>query len=186
MLGRLVLVVSVQENNLKNLLIILLAGILLSCKSSKKEFSLFSVSDEEKELIADANFIEGIKLKNDRDYEKAIPLFEKVIKLSKSHDAAHYELAKIYQSIDNFEAALDHINKAVVINPVNKWYLKFQIELTKKLGLYKQVVKSYSVRRKNFPNNLNFDIEFAEFYIQRKQFLKALDLYDEIEKKKWR
>ena len=183
MLERLVLVVSVQENNLKNILIILLAGILLSCKSSEKEFSLFSVSEEEKELIADADFIEGIKLKNDGDYNKAIPLFEKVIKASKSHDAAHYELANIYQTINNSDAALDHINKAVIINPSNKWYLQFQIELTKRLGLYKQVVKSYSVRRENFPNNPNFDIEFSDFYIQRKQYAKALELYEKIEKK---
>ena len=168
---------------MKNILIILLAGILLSCKSSEKGFSLFSVSEEEKELIADSEFIEGIKHKNDGDYEKAIPLFEEVIKSSKSHDAAHYELANIYQSTKNFEAALNHINQAVTINAKNKWYLQFQIDLTKSLGLYNQTAKAYSIRMKNFPDNPIFDIEFSDFYIQSKQYNKALDLYETIEKK---
>ena len=153
MLERLVLVVLVQANNLKNILIILLAGILLSCKSSEKRFSLFSASEEEKEILADADFIEGIKHKNDGNYDKAITLFENVIKSSKSHDAAHFELANIYQTINNPEAALKHINKAVAINPKNKWYLQLQIDLNKRLGLYKQAIKSYSLRREYFPEN---------------------------------
>lgn len=183
MLEKLVLVVLVQANNLKNILIIILAGILLSCKSSEKRFSLFSVSEEEKEILADADFIEGIKHKNDGNYDKAITLFENVIKSSKSHDAAHFELSNIYQTINNTEAALKHINKAVAINPKNKWYLQLQIDLNKRLGLYKQAIKSYSLRRENFPENPIFDIEFSDYYIQLKRYDKALDLYEKIEKK---
>jgi tetratricopeptide (TPR) repeat protein len=177
------LVASVQKNNLKNILIILLAGILLSCKSSEKGFSLFSVSNEEKELIADAEFIEAIKQKNDANYDKAIPLFEGVIKSSKSHDAAHYELANIYQTIKNFEAALIHINQAVTLNPNNKWYLQFQIDLTKSLGLFNKTEEAYNIRRKYFPDNPTFEIEFSDFYIQSKQYDKALNIYESIEKK---
>jgi len=168
---------------LRNYIIIIIAGILLSCKSSEKGFSLFSVSTEEQELISDALFIKAINEKNNSNYDKTIHLLENVIKSSQSHDAAHYELANIYQATKNYQKALKHIDQAVVLDPKNKWYLKFQIDLTKSLGLYKQTEISYHLRRKNFPNNPTFDIEFSDFYIQSKQYEKALSLYKSIEKK---
>lgn len=168
---------------MRNYIIILIAGILLSCKSSQKGFSLFSVSEEEKELIADSKFIDAINEKNDGNYDKAIPILEDIIKSSPSKDAAHYELASIYQSIKQYETSLQHINAAVSLDDKNKWYLKFQIDLTKSLGLYNQTTSAYELRRKNYPDNPTFDIEFSDFYIQSKQYTKALELYQSIEKK---
>lgn len=176
---------SVQKNNLRYtiLVITLLAGILSSCKSSSKGFSLFSISDEEKELIADAEYIEAIKEKNRGNYDKSVALFQEVIKDSKYPSAAHFELAKIYEATKNYEAALVEINKAVELNNSNKWYLDFQIELTRSLGLFNQTTTAFKLRKKVFPENTENDVEFSDFYIQTKQYEKAIELYEEIEKR---
>lgn len=163
--------------------IILLAGILSSCKSSSKGFSLFSISDQEKELIADAEYIEGIKEKNRGNLDKSIALFKEVIKDSKHPSAAHFELAKIYEATKFYDAALLEINKAVELNPTNKWFLDFQIDLTRSLGLFNQTTEAFKLRKKTFPENTENDLEFSDFYIQTKQYEKSISLYEEIEKR---
>jgi len=118
---------------LRNYIIILIAGILLSCKSSQKGFSLFSVSEEEKALISDAKFIEAISQKNKSNYDKAIPLLEDIIKSSKSQDAAYYELATIYQATKKLPRSIKtyrqsstvRSEKQVVFEVSNRSYKEF-------------------------------------------------------------
>lgn len=161
--------------------IILLAGILSSCKTNEKGFPLFSVSQAEKEIIADADYIEAISQKNNGNYEKAIALLKSIIKDTKYPASAHFELSKIYQIQKKYTEALTESTTTIQLEPTNKWYLEHHIILTKLLGKHEETTATFKLRQKHFPKNTEFKIEFSDFYIQTKQFKKALDLYEEIE-----
>lgn len=162
--------------------IILIAGILSSCKTNEKGFPLFSVSQTEKEIIADADYVEAIAQKNKGNLDKAIGLLKSVIKDTKHPASAHFELSKIYQIQKKYTEALVESRITINLEPENKWYLEHHILLTKMLGKFDETTAAFKLREKHFPKNTEFKIEFSDFYIQTKQFKKALDLYEVIEK----
>ena len=97
----------------------------------KKVHSFFSpISENELEIINDSKFIDAISYKNSGDYEKAIELLNQIIKSKGDKSPAYFELAKIYTAKSKTEKAIYFINNAVELNPKNKWYLNYKINLT--------------------------------------------------------
>ncbi len=150
----------------------------------KKVHSFFSpVSENELTIKNNLKFIDAISFKNSGDYEKAIELLNQIINSKGDKAPAYFELAKIYTFKSENQQALHFVNEAVDLNPKNKWYLNYKINLTRELGLYKQCEEAYLLRRKMFPSDTDYDIEFSDFYIDRKEYLKALKILNQVEVK---
>ncbi len=132
-------------------------------------------------IINDSKFIDAISYKNSGDYEKAIDILNQIVKSKGDRAPAHFELSKIYTIKLQNEEAVKHINSAVDLNPRNKWYLNYKIELTRDLGLYDECEKGFLLRQTLFPSNTDYDIELSDFYIFRKKYLKALKIHNKIE-----
>lgn len=163
---------------------IILSSVLSACSISKKGRSFFvRKTARERAIINDGKLVDAISFKNSGDFEKSIVLLNEIVKSKDDPAPAHFELAKIYNSKNELEKSLSHINSAVELNPRNKWYLNYKIDLTKKLSLYPECEETFKLRQKLFPDNSDFDIEFSDFYITNKKYLKALKLYNMIEKK---
>ena len=175
---------SVANYNLKKLIVlILLTSVLSSCKTGGVGRSFFSASNSEKKIANDLKFIDAIAEKNSGNYEKSIVLFEEILKSKDNPAPAHFELSKLYWQKSNDDKAIQHINSAVDLNPKNKWFVNYKIELTKKLALYDECEKTYKLRKKLFPSSTDYEIEFSDFYITRKKYSEALKLYDDLEKR---
>lgn len=132
-------------------------------------------------ILNDSKFIDAISFKNSGDYEKAIELLNDIVKSKGDKAPAHFELAKIYKAKVENQKALNHINSAVELNPKNKWYINYKIDLTTEFSLFKESEETYQLRQKLFPENTNYDIEFSDFYISNKKYPEALKLYNKIE-----
>jgi tetratricopeptide (TPR) repeat protein len=128
-------------------------------------------------------FIDAISFKNSGDYEKAVELLNQIINSKGDRAPAYFELAKIYTFKSKNQQALQFVNKAVDLNSKNKWYLNYKINLSRDLGLYKQCESAYLLRRKMFPLDTDYDIELSDFYIDRKEYLKALKILNQLEVK---
>lgn len=150
----------------------------------KKVHSFFSlVSENELIILNNSKFISAISFKNSGDYDKALELLNQIIKSKENQAPAYFELAKIYAFKSQQQKALEFINKAVEVNSKNKWYLNYKISLTRELELYKQCENTYLLRRKRFPSDTDNDIELSNFYIDRKEYLKALKILSQVESK---
>ncbi len=166
------------------IVLIILSGVLSACSSSKKGHSFLGlISPKEKAIANDKKFIDAIKFKNSGDYEKSVELLKDILKSNEGTAPVHFELSKIYEEKGEKEKALSHINSAVNLNPKNKWYVNHKIGLTRKYALFEECEKTYLLRKKMFPSNTDYDIEFSDFYISFKKYPKALKLYEEIEEK---
>ncbi len=166
------------------IVLILLTSVLSSCRVGKNVHSFFSpVSENELAIINDSKFIDAISYKNSGDYEKAIELLNQIIKSKGDRSPAYFELAKIYSVRLKKEKAMEFINHAVDLNPKNKWYLNFKIQLTNELRLYDECENTYLLRQKLFPSNTDYDIELSDFYFFRKKYRKALKIHNKIERK---
>lgn len=159
-------------------------SVLSACRMGKKVHSFFSpISENELVIINDSKFIDAVSYKNSGDYEKAIELLNQIVKSKGDKSPAYFELAKIYTATSKKEKAIEFINKAVELNPKNKWYLNYKINLSRELGRYDECEKAYLLRQKLFPSNTDYDIELSDFYIFRKKYVKALKVHNKIEEK---
>ncbi len=166
----------------KLIVFIVLSSVLSACVTSKKGHSFFNtLSNSELAIENNSKFIDAISFKNSGSYEKAIVLLNEIIKSRGDKAPAHFELAKIYKFKSENSKSLSHINFAVELNPKNKWYINYKIELTSQFSLYLECEKTYQLRQKIFPENTDYDLEFTDFYISNKKYRAALKLYNKIE-----
>lgn len=156
--------------------------MLVGCTTTQQALSLLKPrSDAEKALANDAIFVDAIRYKNAGDYEKAIVLFEGLSKQKDQPAPAHFELAKMYAAKNKQDLAITHITEAIALNPKNKWYLNTKIDLCLRYKLVDEAESTFLLRKKHFPKNTDYDLDLADFYIQQKDYKKALKLYEKVE-----
>jgi len=72
-----------------------------------------SLSEEERKFIVQANFHNQQK-----DYEKAIGLYKKVIEIDQTaYPAAYYNLALLFAQLSNFDAAIFYMQEYLLLEP---------------------------------------------------------------------
>lgn len=138
---------------------------------------------EDVAVVSDAyqdSFYESLLQKGIENYDKAIIALEKCIKIQPNDDVSYFELGKNYLALKDYNNAKRNFEKAVAINPKNKWYL---------LGIY-----DVSFQTKDFPLAINtiqkiipFDEEYTDdlisLYIATDQQDKAVPLIKEMDDK---
>ena len=89
-------------------LILLLCLFMAGCRPGS-----IGLSDEQK----DPYFLAGKNRLQERDYQKAIEMFEKALDVNPRSAAAHFELGVLYeQQQSDYSAALYHYQRAVLLN----------------------------------------------------------------------
>lgn len=146
-------------------------------KSSKIELS------EQQRLEFDFAFHEGEKALIMGEHKKAVSWFTACLKLDDKSAVVRYELANIYLSQENFNAALELARQAVALQPKNMWY---QIQLAgiyKAKGMIDQACGVYKDLTSIFPEKNDFCYIQAELYTSVEKYEEALDVYQKLEKK---
>lgn len=126
------------------------------------------------------SFYESLLQKGIENYDKAIVALEKCLKIQPNDDVSYFELGKNYLALKDYNNAKINFEKAVAINPTNKWYL---------MGIY-----DVSFQTKDFPLAINtiqkiipFDEEYKDdlisLYIATDQQDKAVPLIKEMDDK---
>lgn len=126
------------------------------------------------------SFYESLKQKGIENYDKAIVSLEKCIKIKPNDAVAYFELGKNYLSLKQYQNAQSAFEKAVELNPKNKWYW---------LGIYdvSYETKNYPLAIETIQKIIPFDEEYKDdlisLYMITNQQDKALLTINEMNDK---
>lgn len=148
-------------------------------------FSTISFAQTEPDSIAVAknefeeHFFEALKQKGIENYDKAIPELEKCLKTEPNNPVLYHELGKNWLALKKYPEAQRAFQKAVDLNPKERWYWN---------GLYdvfyetKDYPQSIVVVQKLIEFDKNFQDDLVSLYMYTRQFDKALALIEEMER----
>ena len=127
-------------------------------------------------------FFDAQRKKAVEDYEGALKLFQKCLDIYPQSDIAFYEIALIHQMAGNYQLAFENLNQALSLAPNNKWYRETKVELHNSLGQYELAAEGYATLYEQNPKNLEWKYNEAIALINAKEFKKAIDALDYLEK----
>lgn len=155
-----------------SLFLILLSFPILGQRFSEKEINI-------QKIFIDAH---GERLIG--NFDKAIALYEEVLKKDKTNHAAAYELARIYDATSRNEEAIKSLKMSILIAPSNIWYQQFLAEVYEKTGQFSESAQLYQGLAKAYPNNENYYFKWAFYLVKANSLDKAIKAYDALEKQK--
>ncbi len=137
----------------------------------------------ERDVALQEKFIDANRERIVGNIEKAIPLFEEVLRQDPTNAAAAYELARIYDDRDDNEKALRYIRMAISASPSNLWYYRLLGDIYQKQGKNREAAALYEDLVKREPLNDYYYYRWAYFLIRADDIAKALKVYDDLEKR---
>jgi len=175
---------------IQRIIIVLIAAILLTnysvaspkdkSKKSKKK-AAGDVIDKALQEKTERLFLDAQRAKMIEDYETAQKQFREVLMLDPKCADAHFQLGQIYLSTGQIQLAREAAEMAVKYDPSNKWYKDFLGGILARTSP-KDAIVLYRELLKQNPNDPDFYMSLAYLYIQTKQPLEAVKVYDQFEK----
>ena len=157
-----------------------LAGCLLcSLPLHAQEDARFS----EKKIKEQELFIEANKFRLLGNLDKASELLLELLKKDRQNDAAAYELARIYADQNDNREALNYAKQAVSLVPDNPWYIRFLADVYQRNNLFHDAALIYEDLVSSAPSDEYNYYKWAYYLVQDGQTEKALQVYDELEKR---
>ncbi|MCF8326660.1 MAG: tetratricopeptide repeat protein [Bacteroidales bacterium] len=146
-------------------------------KEEKEEVTL----DYQDSLAVTAKFIEGKKEALIGNNDKAIETYSEVLGKSPNHDAALFEMARMYSNLREFKSALVFAERAAKVDTGNIWYRKLLVDLYQRTGNLEQSRKQLRWLINTVDNNVTFyrDLYQVERYMGN--YEDALETLDKIE-----
>ena len=155
---------------MKNL--IFTVSILLTAYCFSQENSFNSIDKNEKEYMN--LYFEAERNKVLEDYDNALELYEKCIKINPDEPSAYNEVAKIYFFLNDWENSEDYIKNAISLDPTNKWYYFLLLDIyTINLSMSNQL-DVYEKLLDLDPENLNYILAKIQILTDLKEYKKAL------------
>ncbi|MCK9399360.1 MAG: tetratricopeptide repeat protein [Bacteroidales bacterium] len=128
-------------------------------------------------------YYEASKQKILENYDKAIELFKKSLDQEPADAAAMCELASIYAEQGNIAEATPLAEKAVALDPSNKWFKMLLIQLYQVQGKYKDAGVIINQLLMAEPGNIEYYQDQALNYIYDNDYKNAVKSYDILEQK---
>jgi tetratricopeptide (TPR) repeat protein len=151
-----------------------------------QSYSLTVLSQEQGNGVFPKNretYYDATKEKILGNTDKAIELYKKCIELDAGDAAAMFELASIYTDQGKVNDALPYAQKAVQIDPKNKWYKTLLISLYQAQENYADAGKIIGELIGAYPDDLEYYDEQALNYIYSNDYKNAVKSYDLLEQK---
>ncbi len=136
----------------------------------------------EKELKAEAYFVEGMKHYIAETFDKAIPFFKKAAEDNPTSSGTNYMLAKSFFASNDLANASVYSEKALKMDENNKFYRKFLGEIYTKQKRYKEATTMYEKLADKFPSDVDNYLDLSNVYILQEKFSDAIEVYNKIER----
>ncbi len=127
--------------------------------------------------------IEAVKQKNLGNIPGAIELYKMVLEEKDDVAVAHYELGTLYAITGKEKKALDHLEKAVAMEPGNKWYFESYIDVLLVQQEYKTARDLLKGQIGQEEGNVDQLYKLANVYFLGGKSRKAIKTLGEVEKK---
>jgi len=137
---------------------------------------------EKQALEFDYAFIEGEQSNLLGDYNKALSWYAKCLKIDPSSAVVYYQLANIYLSQKDINAALELSRKAVALQKKNSWYQLQLAKIYQMKSMHDQACKVYDVLIGLYPEKLEYYYMEAALFASVEKRKEAIDVYNRLEK----
>lgn len=168
----------------KYYLFIILVFSLSSCTTAKKIVvkspTVARISDSAQRQF-DYYFYEGLKQKDNQQYDQAIETFRMCLAIDSLDAGAQSETGLLYAAAGMNDKALDCLEKAVKIDPSNWWYNVQLISMYSDLKNWKRAIELTLNLQKKYPEKDDVYSMLATFYKETKEYDKAIAAYDKLE-----
>jgi tetratricopeptide (TPR) repeat protein len=127
--------------------------------------------------------IDGKKYAMLGDLEKAETIFKSVLAEDLQNSTAYYELSRTYAATDRLPEALDHIRKAIRIEPDNEWFLLMEADIHEKnndLFSSMEIYERLIALRPDRPHYFEMLIAFCKRTGEEERLLTTLDKYEKL------
>ena len=130
----------------------------------------------------DNQLVDAVALYNNRDWSASRTLLRTLAKADPRNDAVQYYLALDEAMLGQADAALEHMKKAVELDPHNYWYKRRLADLYQASGEEDMVIRMYESILAEFPDKTEVLYDLLSLYLKQEQFEKALQTLTDIEK----
>ena len=164
---------------MKRVLLLLLLGGCITMGFAQTMSSEYEGKPDKKKNAT--YFSNGLQSKYREDTEGAIRNFEQALRFMPNDDASMFELSEQYYNAGRIEEAFQMIQKAVKVDPENKWYQMRLGLFYRNLDQYDDFIKLYEKLTKQYPEDLDMLSELIEAYLVTENYGKALEKMDLLE-----
>jgi len=176
-------------NYIRNLLIVTLISILISCSSSRDTIILSSKDSENKSTSGDKiestqaldHFIQGSILEQKGENEKAVIEYQEAL-LYEQQAGIYFVLGKVYRNLGKYALSASNLKKAVELEPDNTHYKLVLAQLYAATRQQDDAIKIYDSILEKDSSNIEILYELAVLHTQNRPRL-ALEYYNRLVKK---
>ena len=152
---------------------ILFLSLSMAQSQNRIEDDLGDVSDDFQK-----KYFEALQEKSIENYEKAIPLLLECVKINPKSASAYFELGKNYFELDQYLDAEKALKMANELKPENQWIIEQLYVLYKAQNIDEEVIFYLKELTKFHPR---YKESLATFYFRKRDYLKALEVINEID-----
>ncbi len=138
---------------------------------------------EESQQRVQKLFFDGLSANIKGNTEGATQAFKQCLLLDPKHDAAMFELARIYYENQDQEQTLIFAEKAATTDPNNKWYQALYAEALSINSRFDESAKVFETLTQKFPAEYDYYFDWAYMLIQAGKYAEAIKVYDALEQK---
>lgn len=128
-------------------------------------------------------FFDGLLANIKSNSQGAIDAFKQCLTIQPNHDAAMFELARMYYEKQDPEQTLFYAEKAANIDPHNKWYQALYAEALSVNNRFVEAAKIYEQLTLKYPTEYDYYFDWAYMLIQANKYGDAINVYDALELK---
>ena len=114
------------------------------------------------------------------EYEKAIPVMERLYNQDKSREELLEMLFELYQQTDNNDKAIETLNRLEAAEGKSERLSYAKSEIYTNMGNKKAAIAEMKQLAQQYPNDLNFKGMYADMLLRNDEEEQALKLYNEI------
>ncbi|MCL2687045.1 MAG: tetratricopeptide repeat protein [Methanobrevibacter sp.] len=141
-------------------------------------FVIFVYKDFFYKGMFDRQFRKAIKFGKNRDYDKALEIYNELLKNGKNYPRLHYNISHIFLRNNDFEKALSQIDIVLEIKPKYTDAQILKAYILNNIGKYEEALEYYNEILKNSYNDEGFKGKIKSLiYLDREN--EALNLIDD-------
>lgn len=130
----------------------------------------------------DYYMLEGMRLFNMKENEKAKDSFRKVLELDPENDAAYYYLSNISLASNDIVSGEMLLQKAIGIDSTNYWYQSLMARICLSTKRAKEAIDIYEKLIGQYPKKTEIYYNLANLYVAEEDIDKSREVLDKIEK----
>jgi len=127
------------------------------------------------------HFFDALKAKSLENYEQALEHFQKCLEIDDKQAVPFYESSLINKSLGNLNLAIEQAKISTELDGINRWYQLNYAEVLFANQDFNSASFEYRKLLIKEPGNRELYFLLADTYIYDNDFLKAIEVYDDLE-----